>query len=630
MATMPYLSVVAVAEGSETPGFAERWMEQAGRHWLSSEVIAVAADSRSRNSGIRRARGEFVLATTAGTVFPDELIEFLAARRLQKNRLYRADRYDASRVWAREGVFPLTGDGLRANSAEDITTAGSGIHFGPGWFPAVRLAGRIGRFLGNDAEVALPGMPRRWAAMDLEMEPGPGVGQPPATLQAVDCQGRVAAEWEIARRTALRIWIPPAEDGGMQRFRLRAPQGGLPTPLDLHIFNFRCLLADWAAQRPPAGTPSLKELIDRKRPTLRRFLTSRPWRAPWVLRLLGSLSHGSECRTLWRTNSACRVPTLRDASRSTDRGPARRRGTETARHPDESGCGTLESVRHNAELACEKVGLGSVGTDVFGPGIEYWGEGWSYREEGGGETFRWAAQDAELVVRLDGESGNLAMLVEPGPGVGGRFVLRVRLPDGTVLGRAEVRGASYVRIPLPKFGEPIVRLFVGPEGGASVVEGDSRVLGFRVFGCACQAVRSARGRKTMPPPGHWIWVTRGTEPVTVDWTEKLRDCQGQIAEMGKPEDLHLQACANFTLMARDHWLDLRGFPELDLPQAELEALLCLAAHQAGIREEVLPYSVSGGEGQPLMETGDDALWIGTQMRRLHAPAIFNLDDWGAR
>ncbi len=559
MATMPYLSVVAVAEGSEAPGFAERWTEQAGRHGLSSEVIQVAADSRSRNSGIRRARGEFVLATTADTVFSEELIGFLASRRLQKNRLYRADRYDASRVWAREGVFPLTGEGLRANSAEDITAAGSGIHFGPGWFPAARLAGRMGRFLGNDAEVALPGMPRRWAAMDLEVEPGPGVGRPPATLQAIDSRGRVAAEWEIARRTALRIWIPPAEDGGMQRFRLRAPRGGLATPLDLHIFNLRCLLADWAAQGPPAGTPSLKELVDEKRPTLRRFLASRAWRAPWVLGLLGS-----------------------------------------------------------------------VGTDVFGPGIEYWGEGWSYREEGGGETFRWAAQDAELVVRLEGESGNLAMLVEPGPGVGRRIVLRVRLPDGTVLGRAEVRGASYVRIPLPKFGEPIVRLFVGPEGGASVVEGDSRVLGFRVFACACQAVKSARRRKTMPPPGHWIWVTRGTEPVTVDWTGKLRDCQGQIAEMGKPEDLHLQACANFTLMARDHWLDLRGFPELDLPPAELEALLCMAAHQAGIREEVLPYSVGGGEGQARTATGDDALWIGTQMRRLHAPAIFNLDDWGAR
>jgi hypothetical protein len=274
--------------------------------------------------------------------------------------------------------------------------------------------------------------------------------------------------------------------------------------------------------------------------------------------------------------------------------------------------------------------LGSIGGDVFGPRIEYWGEGWSYREHAGGETFRWAAQDAELVVRLDAAAGNLAMLVEPGPGVGGAgCVLRVRLPDGTVLGRAEVWGASCVNIPLPRFHEPVVRLFVGPESGAEAVAGDSRILGFRVFACACEAAKDSSRRKLMPPAGHWISVTRGEGPVTIDWTEKLRDFESVIAEMGRPDDLHLNACGNFTLMARDHWFDLRGYPELDLPAADLDALLCMAAHHAGVREEVLPYSVGGGDDPPPAGMSEDLLWIATQMRRLRAPAIFNLDDWGA-
>jgi hypothetical protein len=563
MATMPYLSVVAVAEGSEIQTFIERWNEQAGRHGLSSEVIPAAADSRSRNAAIRSAQGEFVLATTAGTVFSDELMGFLASRKLQRNRMYRADRYDAARVWAREGVFPITPEGLRANAPDDIAAADCGIHFQAGWFPATQLAGRTGRFLGDGAEVVLPVMPRPWAAMDLEVEPGPGIGHPPATLQIVDCNGRVAAEWEVARRMAVRFWIPPAEDGGTQRFRLRTPEGGLPTPLDLHIFNFRCLLADWAPQRPPAAAVPLKKLVDEKRPTLRRCLAAQPWRAPWLFRRMVRL-------------------------------------------------------------------LGSIGSDVFGPGVEYWGEGWSYREQGGGETFRWAAEDAELVVRTDAESGNLAMVVEPGPGVGGRsFALRARLPDGTVLGRAEVRGASYVNIPLPRFREPVVRLFVGPEGGASAVEGDSRILAFRVFACACEPAKFAGRRKRMAAAGRWISVVRGAAPVIVDWVERLRDCQGQIAQMGKPDDLHLHACANFTLMARDHWLDLRGYPELDLPPEDLDALLCIAAHHAGVREEVLPYRVGGGEGEARIGVGESVLWIATQMRRLHAPAIFNLEDWGS-
>ena len=80
---MPYLSVVAVAESGEAAGFVERWNEQARRHGLSSEVIPVAADSRSRNGGIRQASGDFLLAAAAETVFPDELIRFLASRPLQ-------------------------------------------------------------------------------------------------------------------------------------------------------------------------------------------------------------------------------------------------------------------------------------------------------------------------------------------------------------------------------------------------------------------------------------------------------------------------------------------------------------------------------------------------------------------
>jgi len=66
---------------------------------------------------------------------------------------------------------------------------------------------------------------------------------------------------------------------------------------------------------------------------------------------------------------------------------------------------------------------------------------------------------AELVVRLAGARCDLLMLVEPGPGVGGNsFMMNVQLPNGEVLGRAEVRGTTYLEIPLPEFQEPIVRL----------------------------------------------------------------------------------------------------------------------------------------------------------------------------
>lgn len=49
------------------------------------------------NVGIRRARGEFILATNADILFSDELINFLSLEKLNKNSIYRANRCDVHR-----------------------------------------------------------------------------------------------------------------------------------------------------------------------------------------------------------------------------------------------------------------------------------------------------------------------------------------------------------------------------------------------------------------------------------------------------------------------------------------------------------------------------------------------------
>jgi len=48
----------------------------------------------AKNVGIRRALGEFVLATNIDILFSDRLMKFLASKRLKENRMYRIDRYD--------------------------------------------------------------------------------------------------------------------------------------------------------------------------------------------------------------------------------------------------------------------------------------------------------------------------------------------------------------------------------------------------------------------------------------------------------------------------------------------------------------------------------------------------------
>src|SRR4051794_9050874 len=48
----------------------------------------------AKNVGVRRARGQFILATNIDIIFSTELVEFIAAHRLQPARLYRVDRRD--------------------------------------------------------------------------------------------------------------------------------------------------------------------------------------------------------------------------------------------------------------------------------------------------------------------------------------------------------------------------------------------------------------------------------------------------------------------------------------------------------------------------------------------------------
>jgi hypothetical protein len=77
--------------------------------WCEIRIVEVPAEVHARfehsdrlplfqmiakNIGIRRARGEYVLATNIDLVFSDELMADIASRRLRADRLYRVDRHD--------------------------------------------------------------------------------------------------------------------------------------------------------------------------------------------------------------------------------------------------------------------------------------------------------------------------------------------------------------------------------------------------------------------------------------------------------------------------------------------------------------------------------------------------------
>lgn len=52
----------------------------------------------AKNVGIRRARGEYILATNPDILFSDKLIRFLASGKLSHDTFYRVDRYDVTKT----------------------------------------------------------------------------------------------------------------------------------------------------------------------------------------------------------------------------------------------------------------------------------------------------------------------------------------------------------------------------------------------------------------------------------------------------------------------------------------------------------------------------------------------------
>jgi hypothetical protein len=338
----------------------------------------------AKNAGIRRARGQFVLATNIDIVFSDELMRFLAARRLERRRMYRIDRYDVAsdvpvdasldeqlawcrghliRLNAREGSFPLTAEGLRGPFPEDIASPGAGLHFGSSWYPAHRDSqDRLCRWAGNDAEliVRVPADANRRLSLDLE--PGPSAGGWPLTLQLVDAAGTALGEAIVRRRMVVSFALPwPA--GERRALRLRALGGGLAVPNDPHILNFRVFRCAWAS-RPAEPSPP-------------------PQRPPEPL-----------------TRASSRVGAF---------------------------FRSLSESLHERDIASAPDGL-------------QLGAGWHAPESFGGESFRWVENDAELIVRTPaGPPQLLVTRVQPGPAVGfGPSTLEVRDHAGQIVASAAV------------------------------------------------------------------------------------------------------------------------------------------------------------------------------------------------
>jgi len=113
--------------------------------------------------------------------------------------------------------------------------------------------------------------------------------------------------------------------------------------------------------------------------------------------------------------------------------------------------------------------------------------------------------------------------------------------------------------------------------------------------------------------------------------------------------LHGNACGDFTLMAREHWYTLRGYPELEMFSYNLDFVLCHMAYHIGVQEKILQdpmriYHIGHSSGWtpkgdaqmkerlriigvPMVDTPQFKS-LAMQMQREKRPIILNSEGWG--
>jgi hypothetical protein len=520
------------------------------------------------------------------------------------------------RINAREGTFPLTPDGRRTLAKEDIAVLESGITLGRGWYSVERHStGEVFRWVENDAEIYIDMdvPPHDKAALRLDIEPGPGMGGLPMKL-AISDRNQLLTTAEIVQRSM--VSVPVSSDGSRERrLGLRVFGGGKHVRHDPRLLNFRVFSCAWERGSAP-GWP-----LAAKREVL-PVSSSKRSAAFWKnLRLLAERLSQSGPFTIT-------VPVS----------PIRRIAAVYVEWGGFTGMLANGVVCLLRKFQFEM--KAAPGADVFDtPSGVRPGRGWYALENYRLETFRWVRNQAEIILSPAAEDSiTLLLQIEPGPGVGHHaFELLVRNESGEIVECCTVSRLGLVSIPLKRKPGRTETFSLGLEGGDLVGAVDPRILNFRIFWCTINPSATAE------------------EVPEVACAQPENPAQAQTPRAPEVSPtmvfLHTNACGDFTLAAREHWFDLRAYPEFDLFSMNIDSVFCYAAHHGGAREAVLPdpmriYHIEHGTGSGWTPEGqaqlfariaakgisfvsweDVAAWA-AQMRRLDSTMIFNHENWG--
>jgi hypothetical protein len=106
--------------------------------------------------------------------------------------------------------------------------------------------------------------------------------------------------------------------------------------------------------------------------------------------------------------------------------------------------------------------------------------------------------------------------------------------------------------------------------------------------------------------------------------ELLENEIGRLRRRFLLPDLHVNGCGDFTMLSKDDWMALRGYPEWQIFSWNIDAVLLFQAHFNGIRVEEMDrrevhYHIEHGHGSGWTPEGAESLW--ERLERLGIPML---------
>jgi hypothetical protein len=130
-------------------------------------------------------------------------------------------------------------------AVERGTIPADGLFVGRGWYPYEAYAGTTFRWLNTDGEIIITSPSRANGRLRLDLEPGPGLGGKPVSMDVIDARGQVVATIQAAKRDWVDVELPASVGPGPSVFHLSVTGGGQAANGDPRILNVRVFALRW-------------------------------------------------------------------------------------------------------------------------------------------------------------------------------------------------------------------------------------------------------------------------------------------------------------------------------------------------------------------------------------------------